>query len=335
MKEAVVVTYFKKYLLDKGWGVESIVPPAYIDKTNFGYIPDVLAHKGEDILIAEAKGSEGLRELQTAVGQAVSYYRYGGNIIVIVIPETLQEAMKNILENICFENSGKIGLFVVSNEGKVKEEIAYKRINLSPGQAQKGKEKIRNLTFIRDLKLNELKRLIQKTHSLKKNYNSGKELYSLLGKKGRDFIFKDRKTRGSLTEKSFSNALITTNNLGITENGRLTSLGISLALEVHSDKVFSLRLIQLLLFNGHFVYILREYENLKNNTAEKVNLDHHSLTQIVHNLNKKNLLKESIKNIDDYVKRMKSNQIQWLKDLKVIDQNDKINWTIVCDALIY
>ena len=73
MKESLVVTYFKKYLTENEWEVEIIVPPAHINKTDFSYIPDVLAHKGGDILVGEAKGSEGLRELQTTVGQASCY----------------------------------------------------------------------------------------------------------------------------------------------------------------------------------------------------------------------------------------------------------------------
>ena len=82
-------------------------------------------------------------------------FNYGGNIIVIVIPEDLKEATESILKNICFEGSGKIGLYTVNKKGKVKKEIPYKRINLNKQQSLSGKEKIKNLTFIRDLKLSE------------------------------------------------------------------------------------------------------------------------------------------------------------------------------------
>ena len=115
--------------------------------------------------------------MQTAIGQALSYYSYGGNIIVVIVPENLKLVARSIIKNTCFENGGKIGLYSVNDRGEVKEEIAYKRITLSEKQQERGKEKISNITFIRDLSIQELKRLIEKIYLLKKNYNSGIVLY--------------------------------------------------------------------------------------------------------------------------------------------------------------
>ena len=305
---------------------------SYIDKTDFGYIPDILAHKNEDILVGEVKGNEGLREIQTAIGQALSYYSYGGNIIVVIVPENLKLVARSIIKNTCFENGGKIGLYSVNDRGEVKEEIAYKRITLSEKQQERGKEKISNITFIRDLSIQELKRLIEKIYLLKKNYNSGIELYDKLGKKARDYIFKERKPKGSLTEKSFTNALISTNNLGITDSNKLAPLGISIALDLlqQKEKLVNLRLIKILLLKGNFIYILREWENLPSSVEEK---DIDKIRKIVKFLKKKNLLKETISSLDDYTRRTKNNQIQWLRDLEVIKSDNKINWVLVCDAI--
>ena len=108
MKEELVVAFFKKHLINTGWTVEQSIQTSYIDKTDFGYIPDILAHKNEDILVGEVKGNEGLREIQTAIGQALSYYSYGGNIIVVIVPENLKLVARSIIKNTCFENGGKI-----------------------------------------------------------------------------------------------------------------------------------------------------------------------------------------------------------------------------------
>ena len=76
MKEELVVAFFKKHLINTGWTVEQSIQTSYIDKTDFGYIPDILAHKNED--------------KNEAIGQALSYYSYGGNIIVVIVPENLK-----------------------------------------------------------------------------------------------------------------------------------------------------------------------------------------------------------------------------------------------------
>ena len=56
MKEELVVAFFKKHLINTGWTVEQSIQTSYIDKTDFGYIPDILAHKSqEDILVARSK----------------------------------------------------------------------------------------------------------------------------------------------------------------------------------------------------------------------------------------------------------------------------------------
>ena len=42
MKEELVVAFFKKHLINTGWTVEQSIQTSYIDKTDFGYIPDIL-----------------------------------------------------------------------------------------------------------------------------------------------------------------------------------------------------------------------------------------------------------------------------------------------------
>ena len=79
-----------------------------------------------------------------------------------------------------------------------------------------------------------------------------------------------------------------------------------------------------------FIYILREWENLPSSLEEK---DIDKIRKIVKFLKKKNLLKETISSLDDYTRRTKNNQIQWLRDLEVIKSDNKINWVLVCDAI--
>lgn len=332
MKEDVVVNHFKNFLQKEKWQIESAIPPAHLSNSAYSYIPDILAHKGEDILVGEAKGSEGLRELQTAIGQAITYRHYGANIIVVIVPEDFGEVAKDILQPINFADNGKIGLYVVDNSGKVREEIAYKRINLTDPEKKKGKEKLSSLTFIRDLRVNELKRLIEKIYLLKRKYYSGVELYYTLSQKDKDYIFSDRKTKGNLTKRSFTNTLITTNNIGLTENGKLTPLGISLALTIRndSDEKFRLQLLSLLLKKGNYLQILREliyYTDIMNYDFNE------ALPKVVKKLKKRKLLTERIENIGDYTSRMKQNQLKWLHELDIITNDNKINWHLVCDAL--
>jgi len=331
MREEEVVSYFKDYLINEGWTVESIIASGYIEGTDYSFIPDVLAHKGNDILVAEAKGLEGLREIQTSIGQAVTYLYYGANIIVIVVPKEIGLLTKAILENVNLKNKGRIGLFTVNKKGsdKVKELISY--IRIKGVDIEKGIEKIRNITFIRDFTVEELKRLLEKLYTIKKKYYSGRELYNILSKRDKDYVFRGRSTRGGLTERSFTNTLITTNNLGLTENGRLTPLGISYALMlINSEKRFDLELLKLLLIKGNMLKLLREIEYYIKN--EKLNFNE-AIVEAVKSLKDKNYLKETIININDYINRTKANQIKWLRDLGAINDDNSINWTIICDAL--
>lgn len=332
MKEDLVVNHFKNYLQNEKWQIENVIPAAHLDNSSFSYIPDILAHKGEDILVGEAKGSEGLREIQTAIGQAITYRHYGANIIVVVVPDDYCEITKSILQPINFADNGKIGLFVVENSGKVREEIAYKRVTLSISEKKKGKEKLSSLAFIRDLRVQELKRLIEKIYLLKRKYYSGVELYNTLSREEKDYIFSSRRTKGKLTQRSFTNALITTNNIGLTENGKLTPIGISLALTIRneSDEKFRLQLLNLLLKKGNYLQILRElifYTEKRNYSFDK------ALPEVVKKLKKRKLLTEKIVSIKDYTSRMKQNQLKWLLELGVITGDHKINWYLVCDAL--
>lgn len=332
MKEDVVVSHFKNYLQKEKWQIENTIPSAHLNNSAFSYIPDILAHKGEDILVGEAKGSEGLRELQTAIGQAITYRHYGANIIVVIVPDDFGNVAKDILLPINFVDNGKIGLYVVENSGRVREEIAYKRITLSKSEKEKGKEKLSTLAFIRDLRVKELKRLIEKIYLLKRKYHSGVELYHTLSIKDKDYIFSDRSTKGKLTQRSFTNTLITTNNIGLTENGKLTPLGISLALTIRndSDEKFRLQLLSLLLKKGNYLQILRELIFITE--IRKISFDK-ALPKVVEKLKKRKLLTEKIVSIEDYTSRMKQNQLKWLQELDVITKDNKINWHLVCDAL--
>jgi len=332
MKEDLVVSHFKNFLQKEKWHIEHAIPSAHLTNSAYSYIPDILAHKGEDILVGEAKGSEGLRELQTAIGQAITYRHYGANIIVVIVPEDFGEVARDILMPINFSDSGKIGLYIVKNTGQVKEEIAFKRISLSKSEKEKGKEKLSTLTFIRDLRVQELKRLIEKIYLLKRKYNSGVELYYTFSRKDKDYIFSERSTKGKLTQRSFTNTLITTNNIGLTENGKLTPLGISLALTIRneSDEKFQLQLLNLLLKKGNYLQILRELNFITE--KRKISFDK-ALPKVVEKLKKRKLLTEKIVNIEDYTSRMKQNQLKWLHELGVVSYNNKINWHLVCDAL--
>ncbi|MEW6196844.1 MAG: hypothetical protein AB1521_16980 [Bacteroidota bacterium] len=332
MKEDVVVSHFKNYLQKEKWQIENAIPSAHLSNSAYSYIPDILAHKGEDILVGEAKGSEGLRELQTAIGQAITYRHYGANIIVVIVPEDFGNVAKDILQPINFADNGKIGLFVVGNSGSVREEIAYKRITLSKSEKEKGKEKLSTLAFIRDLRVQELKRLIEKIYLLKRKYHSGAELYYTLKPRDKDYIFSEQSTRGKLTQRSFTNTLITTNNIGLTENGKLTPLGISLALTIRneSEERFQLQLLNLLLKKGNYLQILRELNFITE--KRKISFDR-ALPKVVEKLKKRKLLTEKIVSIEDYTSRMKQNQLKWLQELDVITKDNKINWHLVCDAL--
>lgn len=272
--------------------------------------------------------------MQTGIGQAITYRHYGANIIVVIVPEDYGEVAKNILQPINFIDNGKIGLFIVKNTGKVREEIAYKRLTLSPSEKKKGKEKLSILTFIRDLRVRELKRLIEKIYFLRREYFSGTELFHILSIRDKNYIFSERSTKGNLTLKSFTNTLITTNNLGLTENGKLTPLGISFALTIlnETDEKFHIQLLNLLLKKGNYLQILRE---LIFYTGEKnFNFDQ-ALPKVVKRLKRRKLLTEKIVSIEDYTSRMKQNQLKWLRELGVITPDNNINWPLVCDALSF
>jgi len=332
MKEEHVVSYFKNFLRQEGWKIDNVISATNLESTNFGYIPDVLAHKGNDILVGEAKGSEGLRELQTAVGQAITYYYSGGNIIVVVVPQDLEKAAKLLLQPISFPKGGKIGLYVVDEQGKVREEISYKRLLLTEELKEKGKERLTRIAFIRDLTVLELKRLLEKIYPIQRKYNSGTDLFRKLSRKDKDHIFKERKTTGGLSPKSFTNVLITTNNLGLTENGILTPLGNSFALSAINESFenFKLRLLNLLLTTGNFLTLLREIEFLIETKGNSLN---ESLTPAVKTLKRRKVLK--INDVDDYVGRLKDNQLKWLAEMNVLTPENKIKWHVVCDALSF
>lgn len=171
--------------------------------------------------------------------------------------------------------------------------------------------KIRKLTFVRDLKIDELINLIAFMYS-NNSYNNRSNLVSLLLKKRR-IIFPLRR---SVSYKSASNSLITLANLDLIDaNGKLNYRGKYLAKTLKLDKkTFLGYLSYILLFEGNWICLIKAIEKIEKQDKNSLKFMREVVRMLVENSN----LNPGI-NIRDMAIRIRGNNINWLKFLRIID----------------
>jgi len=171
------------------------------------------------------------------------------------------------------------------------------------------------IAFVRDLKIDELGRLLKTAYKNKSKYSSRVVLARIL-LKNKKYVFPKRR---SVSYKSVTNAFVTPSNLNLIDNnGNLTEDGFKL------EKLFSKNyskykfyLASLLLKKGNWILIIKSIETMQ---KKKINVLTH-LRDLVRELIKRNVLEPGI-DVYDMGIRIKSNHIRWLDELGVIKINN-------------
>jgi len=310
MEEPTVVAVVKRYLSDNGWHLLNVITGKVGDNE---FRPDIFAYKKGENLSVECKGSVELDEILRGVGQCIEHQYYGSNIIYFAVPEDKKEVAKLLLKNVIILG-GKIGLLVVKRNHKVDIEIKAKELKLSKELKISGKQRRQKLAFVRDLRVEELGKILEFASQHKQEYKNKKELATLL-LKNKEKIFTKRK---SVSFKSSLNALITPTNLGLMDNfGNLTDEGEALR-ESYEDNASRYKddLSAYLLINGNWLELLRTIEEGK--LKAKGDID-----KLANLLEKYELIEEDM-NKFDYAKRVSSQYFKWLKELGLIKIENNI-----------
>jgi len=310
MEEPTVVAVVKRYLSDNGWHLLNVITGKMGDNE---FRPDIFAYKKGENLSVECKGSVELDEILRGVGQCIEHQYYGSNIIYFAVPEDKKEVAKLLLKNVIILG-GKIGLLVVKRNHKVDIEIKAKELKLSKELKISGKQRRQKLAFVRDLRVEELGKILEFASQHKQEYKNKKELATLL-LKNKEKIFTKRK---SVSFKSSLNALITPTNLGLMDNfGNLTDEGEALR-ESYEDNASRYKddLSAYLLINGNWLELLRTIEEGK--LKAKGDID-----KLANLLEKYELIEEDM-NKFDYAKRVSSQYFKWLKELGLIKIENNI-----------
>lgn len=177
---------------------------------------------------------------------------------------------------------------------------------------------LKKLTFVRDLKVDELINLISFIYS-NNSYKTRDHLIDILIKKRR-VIFPLRR---SISYKSAGNSLITLSNLGLIDiNGKLNYKGKYLAEVLKSDRgAFFGYLSYILLFEGNWIAIIKAMSQIEKQDKNSLKF----MEEVVKALIRDSNLTPGI-NVRDMAARIKGNHIKWLKFLSIIDiKEDSVN----------
>ena len=322
MEEPTVVTAVRRYLSNGGWHLLNVITGKI---GNNEFRPDIFAHKKGKNLSVECKGSVELDEILRGIGQCIEHQYYGSDIVYFAVPEDKKEVAKLLLKNIIILG-GKIGLLVVKRNREVYIEIKPKELKLTKELKRSGKQRRQKLAFVRDLRIEELGKILEFASQHKQEYKNKMELATLL-LKNKKKIFTKRK---SVSIKSSLNALITPTNLGLMDNlGNLTDEGEALR-ESYENNISHYKddLSAYLLINGNWLELLRTIEEGK----LKANGDVDKLANL---LEKYELVDEDM-NKFDYAKRVNSQYFKWLKELGIIKiENNilKVDWVAATKSL--
>ncbi|MBM4165735.1 MAG: hypothetical protein FJ218_02265 [Ignavibacteria bacterium] len=189
MEESQVVAHFKAYLRNEKWRVESKVTAGELFE-RWKFEPDVVAIKNKIMLVGEAKGSVDLHELFTGIGQCICNTQYGGNLVCLIVPYDIEQEARLLIRSCSLVGNGRIGLYVVKKTGDVIKAIECKAIKLNQRQRELGLSHLHKLTFIRDLRISELGRLLEKIYLLKNNFENKSSLYTIFSKSDKDYFFR-------------------------------------------------------------------------------------------------------------------------------------------------
>lgn len=334
MEEREVVKYVKNYLKKEGWVVQSTIQAGNLEDEQ--YIPDILAIKQGKILVADAKGSVSLGAIIAGVGQCIADTLYGGSIVCYAVPEDVAFKARTLIKNIIIGDGGRIGLFVVKKNGEVFLDPLWKELKLTKSLQDLGKSRLTKLTFVRDLKIDELGEILKIAFDFRTKYKNQQELAQILVS-NKNIAFKNRI---SISKKSAINALITVVNLGLIDsNSQLTSDGLGLRnLFIEDKEKYKDQLAFLLLTKGNWLVLLQVLEELKPEIAKNPQLFSKYTNLIVNKLIENRILDKKIVK-EDMAIRIRSNHIRWLMDLWIITKwNNKtkqveINWSKVCRVL--
>jgi hypothetical protein len=171
----------------------------------------------------------------------------------------------------------------------------------------------KKLTFVRDLKIAELKNILNLMIKIK--YKNRQEFNKLLFKK-RKIIFPTRK---SISKKSAGNALITISNLELVDkNFKLNSRGNKLAMAAKNNQSkFYRYLANTLLFVGNWVSIINSINKIEKKDVNPLK----ALRELVRNLISIGAIESGV-NVNDMAMRIRGNHIKWLEELGLIKINE-------------
>lgn len=176
--------------------------------------------------------------------------------------------------------------------------------------------KDKKLTFVRDLKVEELINILSVMQTEERHYKNRDELTNVLLKK-KDYIFPTRK---SVSYKSAGNTLITLSNLNLIDNhSKLNNKGKYLAkISRDNKKTFLRYLSNILLFEGNWIMLIRAIEKIEKEDKNSLK-DTREITRI---LIKEGGIKPGV-NIRDMASRIRTNYIGWLEYIGLINITEK------------
>ncbi|MGC8622179.1 MAG: hypothetical protein ACP5U0_09720 [Caldisphaera sp.] len=322
MEEPAVVSAVRRYLSENGWHLINNVSGELLGER---FIPDIVASKRGKLLSVECKGSIGLEDIAKGIGQCIEHQYYGSNFIYFAVPEDISEQALMMVKNIILLG-GKIGLLKVKRNRKVEVILNPKELKLTRELKIMGEKRKQKLAFVRDLRIDELGKILDFALRYKGKYRNKKELEKIL-LKNKNKIFVGRK---SISMKSVLNALITPSNLGLIDGfGNLTEEGEALRELYISDRgKYKEALAAYLLINGNWIELLQIVEEGRLKMREK-------LATLAELLEKHKLIDESMDKMD-YAKRISSQYFKWLADLGIIKRekdNLYIDWPYVIQIL--
>jgi hypothetical protein len=321
MEEPFVVQKVKDYLKRQGWRVFSKVEPK--DICGQKIIPDVVAQKGEsgDILCVEAKGSLPLHNLMQGIGQAIAYTYYGANIICFAAPSDVEEESLRLVKPITLAKNGKMGLFIVKNDGSVDLKINYKRFDRLTGiRVTTITEK---LMYVADLKVKEIGQILNFAYKNRGNYESSTEFMKLIMEYAKE-VLPGREFKTEFNKKKMlNNFFITFNHLDLWDhNYHLNKRGDGLRLLFNSNfDEFKDKIGFIILTEGNWLGLINILYDLSQNKYKSMDEYYKELVKEMINKN----FQKPTENIEGLSKKMSDRYFRFLKTLDFVESDRKNN----------